>query len=232
LPRTRLKNPETTASLLNVSESPPFPPLSYHLDPSKAEKRPSKTRNRRGIPLAPAESTPRRLLIFLSFILNPDVASVLNSLAGIMRSQGKLGDTEAIFQQILEIKQAILGKDNPDVASSLLAIADLMRARGKFEEAESIVRQALEIRKKVLGLGHPDVASTLLILTDVLKLQGKFSEVEALVTEAIAIREKVFGKSNPEYLRALESLADFYRRVGKIREAERIDDEVRKARRR
>jgi len=66
--------------------------------------------------------------------------------------QGKLGEAEAIYRQVLEGEKE-LGREHQDTLTSASQLS-LMSRQGKYKEAESMHQGALEGREKVLGLEH------------------------------------------------------------------------------
>ena len=54
---------------------------------------------------------------------HPDVATSLNNLAALYRSQGRYEEAEPFYQQALEMRRELLGDRHPSVASSLNNLA-------------------------------------------------------------------------------------------------------------
>ncbi len=80
---------------------------------------------------------------------NPDLASLLNILAIIYQEQGHFEESIRIFQEMLEIRETVLGLKHPVVASTLNNLSVLHGNCGDFKTAESLCQRALEIRKEV-----------------------------------------------------------------------------------
>jgi tetratricopeptide (TPR) repeat protein len=94
------------------------------------------------------------------------VATSLNNLAELYRSQGGYAEAEPLLQQALELTRRLLGDEHPDVATSLNNLAELYRSQGRYAQAEPLYQQALELRRRLLGEEHPSVATTLNNLAD------------------------------------------------------------------
>ncbi|MBT1570101.1 tetratricopeptide repeat protein, partial [Klebsiella pneumoniae] len=62
---------------------------------------------------------------------HPDVATSLNNLAELYRSQGQYAQAEPLFKRSLAIWERALGPDHPDVATSLNNLAELYRSQGQ-----------------------------------------------------------------------------------------------------
>jgi tetratricopeptide (TPR) repeat protein len=72
-------------------------------------------------------------------------------------------DTKAkpLFEEALEIRLKVLGRDHPDTAESLNNLAVIYENMGEYAKGEPLLREALEIRQKLLGPEHPLTASSL-----------------------------------------------------------------------
>jgi tetratricopeptide (TPR) repeat protein len=68
----------------------------------------------------------RRALVIRERVLgsdHPDVATSLNNLASLYKSQGKYDEAEPLHRRALAIREKSLGSDHPDVAASLNNLA-------------------------------------------------------------------------------------------------------------
>jgi tetratricopeptide (TPR) repeat protein len=54
---------------------------------------------------------------------HPDVATSLNNLANLYKSQGRFAEAEPLFLQALELSKRLLGQEHPNVAISLNDLA-------------------------------------------------------------------------------------------------------------
>ncbi|NES77604.1 MULTISPECIES: tetratricopeptide repeat-containing protein [unclassified Okeania] len=69
---------------------------------------------------------------------HPDVATSLNSLAGLYKSQGRYTEGEPLYKESLAIWKEKLGDNHPDVATSLNSLAGLYKSQGRYTEAEPL----------------------------------------------------------------------------------------------
>jgi tetratricopeptide (TPR) repeat protein len=67
---------------------------------------------------------------------NPEVASILTSLANIYKADTKYDQAEPLYQRAMDIKMRALGPDHPDLAPTLEAYADLLARTYREAEAE------------------------------------------------------------------------------------------------
>ncbi|TVQ15794.1 MAG: tetratricopeptide repeat protein, partial [Leptolyngbya sp. DLM2.Bin27] len=87
---------------------------------------------------------------------HPDVASSLNNLALLYKSQGRYSEAEPLLQQALALRKQLLGETHPDVAGSLFNLGALRYDQGHLEEAKSLLLEALLIYEAKLGPAHPN----------------------------------------------------------------------------
>jgi tetratricopeptide (TPR) repeat protein len=109
----------------------------------------------------------------------------LNSLALVLRRQGKLEEAETLHREALSARKKILAGDSLPIARSLHNLAVVLRDRGKLPEARQKFLETLALRRKLLGTAHADVARTVRDLADVLQRQDDLSGIQALVRDEL-----------------------------------------------
>ena len=77
---------------------------------------------------------------------HPDVATSLNNLAELYRTQGDYAKAEPLYKRSLAIQEKVLGPDHPNVAVSLENMAVLYRATKRDKEALALEKRAERIR--------------------------------------------------------------------------------------
>jgi tetratricopeptide (TPR) repeat protein len=92
---------------------------------------------------------------------HPDLAPLLNYLAGLYQVQGRTAEAAPLYRRSLAISEKTLGPEHPVVAQSPNNLATLHYAQGRYAEAEQLHRRALAIKERGLGSDHPSVAATL-----------------------------------------------------------------------
>ncbi|MEH2361283.1 tetratricopeptide repeat protein, partial [Nostoc sp.] len=152
--------------------------------------------------------------------LHRDLASSLNNLAALYRSQGRYSEAEPLYIQALALSRKLLGEEHPSVASSLNNLAYLYDSQGRYSEAEPLYIQALALSRKLLGEEHPSVATSLNNLAGLYDSQGRYSEAEPLYIQALALSRKLLGEEHPSVATSLNNLAGLYRSQGRYSEAE------------
>ena len=76
------------------------------------------------------------------------LATSLNNLAGLYRTQGKYTEAEPLFQRSLAIVEKALGPEHLNVAQNLENYAALLRKMGRENEAAEMEARAQAIRAK------------------------------------------------------------------------------------
>ncbi|EAW34379.1 CHAT domain-containing protein [Lyngbya sp. PCC 8106] len=147
-------------------------------------------------------------------------AERLNQQVIQLRQQGKYNEAIPLAEQVLEIRERILGENHPDVATSLNNLALLYSDQGRYDEAELLYQRSLAIDEKALGENHPSVATSLNNLAALYDSQGRYSEAEPLYQRSLAIREKALGKDHSLVALSLNNLASLYNSQGRYDEAE------------
>ena len=137
---------------------------------------------------------------------HPSVATSLNNLALLYRSQGKYSEAEPLYLRSLEIRERELGADHPDVATSLNNLAALYKLQGKYSEAEALYLRSLEIRERQLGADHPSVAASLFNLAVLYHNTQRHPQALQSIQRAIQIYEQKLGTEHPDTQNALNWL--------------------------
>ena len=92
---------------------------------------------------------------------HPGVATSLNNLAGLYKSQGHYAQADPLYKRSLAISEKTHGTEHPNVAAILNNFAELYKNQGHYAQAEPLYKRALEIWVKTLRTEHPNVAKNL-----------------------------------------------------------------------
>ncbi|KAI1322280.1 hypothetical protein F5Y16DRAFT_413326 [Xylariaceae sp. FL0255] len=152
--------------------------------------------------------------------------SLIFNIAQSYFTLGKYNEAERLYQQTLELKEEVLGREHPSILGSINNLAEVLRSQGKYEEAEKINREILRLREKVLGRKHPDTLASMNNLANVLDNQGKYEKAEKIHREALRLNEEVLSKEHPSTLASMNNLANVLDNQGKYEEAEKIHREA------
>ncbi|MDP8051720.1 tetratricopeptide repeat protein [Pasteurella atlantica] len=170
-----------------------------------------------------AEPLYRRSLAITEKVMgenHPSLATTLNNLANLYRTQGKYAKAESLYKRSLAIKEKALGENHPSVATILNNLAELYRTQSKYTKAELLYKRALAITEKALGENALDVAATLSNFAGLYEAQGKYAKAESFHKRYLAIIEKELGKNHPYVATTLNRLAVIYDEQGEYIKAE------------
>jgi tetratricopeptide (TPR) repeat protein len=151
---------------------------------------------------------------------HPDVATSLNNLASLYKSQGLYPEAEPLYQQALEMFQRLFPGDHAAVAISLNNLAALYDSQGHYSKAESFFQQVLGMRQRLFTDDHPDVATSLNNLAYLYYSQGHYQEAEPLYQQALEMIKRLFNGDHPDVAQTLNNLASLYYSQGHYQEAE------------
>ena len=150
---------------------------------------------------------------------HPDMASSLNKLADLYRTQGKQELAETLYQQAVRIWDRA---EHPDVARALNGLALLSRDQGKYKQAEQFGQRALQIQEQTFGPEHLNSAFSLNNLAIVYQDQGKDEQAEQFFLLALRIWERELGPEHPNVAYSLNNLGNLYLCQDKYEQAEQF----------
>jgi tetratricopeptide (TPR) repeat protein len=160
-----------------------------------------------------AEKLYQQSLLFLD---DPTLlADTLRSYATLLETLGQREESEARYQQALDIYRSY---DVPvfNIAAVLANLAELRKGAGDLVEAEALNREALALVEKRLGRSSARAAQIMSNLAALLALAGRPDEAAALAEEALEVRRKIFGEDNPVLGLTLNVLAGVQQQRGDL----------------
>ncbi len=163
-----------------------------------------------------------KALIIREDVLGPEslgVASSLDSLATLRRTEGEYSKAAPLYERALRIREDVLGPNHLDVASSLDKLAALRYSDGGYTEAEKMYERALRIREHILGPEHSDVAESLHGLANLYRDLGRLAQAERLHLRALETRRSLLGEEHPDVAASLDNLANLHRARGDYSQA-------------
>ena len=94
-----------------------------------------------------------------------DIASSLNNLAALYKSQERYGEAEPLMVEVLAMRRRVHSaeKDHPMIATSLGNLAALYHAQERYNEVEPLILEALEMWRRMYSVekDHPLIATSL-----------------------------------------------------------------------
>jgi tetratricopeptide (TPR) repeat protein len=144
------------------------------------------------------------------------------ALAVPWQEQGRYRESGMVWEQLVELRQRLLGDNHPAVAQSLNNLANLYQEQGCYEQAEPLLLQALELYQRLLGDDHPHVATSLNNLAYLYESQGCYEQAEPLYLQALELYHRLLGADHPNVAASLNNLAGLYRSQGRYEQAESL----------
>ena len=152
---------------------------------------------------------------------DPETDAGLREIIGvILMNNGKYDSAKPLLEQVLAMRERMVGGDDPIVATSLINLATLYGEQGQYAQAESLYTRALAIFEKAYGPDHSLVATSLNNLAVLYFTQGQYAQAEPLYTRALAFNEKALGPDHPVVADSLDNLAALYVEKGQYAQAE------------
>ncbi|MDB9372601.1 tetratricopeptide repeat protein [Nodularia sphaerocarpa] len=146
--------------------------------------------------------------------LETDLATSLNNLAYLYKSQGRYDEAEPLLIQALELRQRLLRDNHPDVATGLNNLALFYESQGRYDLAEPLYLQALELFKRHMGDNHPSIATSLNNLAVLYYSQGNYDQAELLHFQALELRQRLLEDNDPDIASSFNNLALLYESQG------------------
>ena len=145
-----------------------------------------------------------------------------NNLALCLDRQGRYGEAEAHYHEVIEKQEKVFEPDHPDTVTTRGNLARCLGGQGRHDEAEPLLREALEKRQKILEPDHSDTLRMRRDLGSCLNHQGRFKEAEVFYREALEKQEKVLERDHPDTLSTRGGLASCLDHQARHEEAEAL----------
>ena len=121
---------------------------------------------------------------------HPSLATSLNNLANVLRSMGRIAETEPLYRGSIAIQEKAFGSEHPHVATSRHNLGVVLREAGRYDEAEPMLRDAVAIWSATLGPDHPQPARGKRNLAVLLLAISRAEEALASAQAAFETHEK------------------------------------------
>ncbi len=125
-------------------------------------------------------------------------AFVLNNLASLHHSKGRLTDARRFYERALRILAKALGREHPDTARIQSNLGSLLDEMGDVENAQLHTRKALRVLRNTLGPDHLGTARTQYSLGSFLMRIGDTDSARPYLERAAATFEGQLGLRHRE----------------------------------
>ena len=128
-------------------------------------------------------------------IVSMPVADATNMMALALAAQGRYGEADFAYRQVLATYEVIHGSRHPRVAMALSNLANSLRRTGRSAQAEPLYRRAVQIAED----SDDDVllAQCLINYGWYLHLQGDGAKAEGVFRQALALAQQLVGDDHP-----------------------------------
>ena len=148
------------------------------------------------------------------------VADVLDSLAKVRRSQGRLDEAVVFARRAIAAQSVSSGEGHPDTTYLRTSLAALLIDQGKNAQAEQELRRALvHARGAVHSTNEQYLASAEYLLGEVFLATNRLREAEEVLADSVA-RWRHSGAPSWRAARSASALGEALFRQGRIRNAE------------
>lgn len=138
--------------------------------------------------------------------LDAMIADLLNNLAACYEVMGELEMAKTLFQEALQLRMIVYGRQSLKVAETMQNLATILDALGAYATSEEYLTEALEIEKKELGEGHIETAITMNNLGVLLAHVHNYDRAKELLEESVRLRENFYGSHHHLTLCARQNL--------------------------
>ncbi|SRR6266480_665969 len=143
-------------------------------------------------------------------------------LGNMYLDQGKLNESEKIYQRVRQGFEKALGPDHTSTFVVVNNLGMLYRDQGKLDEAEKMLQRALQGHEKALGPDHTLTLQTVNSLGLLYADMGRLDEAEKMYQRALHGYEKALGPDHMSTLDTVHHLGLLYANLGKLDEAEKM----------
>lgn len=152
-------------------------------------------------------------------------ATAYNEVGVICRLKGDFTKAKELYEQSLQIREKIKGKETPEVAESLNNIAELMRAEKDYAGALKLHQRALKIRTAAFTQQSKEVAESKNNIGGIYYSQGKYKQALPYFEQAATTLEQV-GAAPRRLATAINNLGGTYYQLGDRQKAAQCFDKA------
>jgi Flp pilus assembly protein TadD len=124
-----------------------------------------------------------------------------------LHEDGRWGEAEKLYVQVIEIQKEKLGADHPDTLASMANLAVTYSEQGRQDEAKKLMSQVIDIQKDKLRADHPDTLTSIANLAFMWKGQGQDMEAISLITECVQRQKRALRVNHPNSISSSMALA-------------------------
>jgi tetratricopeptide (TPR) repeat protein len=133
---------------------------------------------------------------------------------------------EEMTQEILGLRQKILGPQDPRTIEAMEGLASILRESGRLEEAEKLHRELFELLKRNRSLEDDLTTNVMGQLVSILMSRGQLEEATKVQREFVELWKEKRGPKHELTTTAMERVVSILRVREQLEEAEKLQQEV------
>jgi len=137
----------------------------------------------------------------------PEAARLLNNMASLLHSRGKLDQAETTYRSAIEMMQKVFGPSHDDTLIARSNMGVLYLDLNRPTEAVTVFRELLEVSEKVYGLKNAVVLTHMNNLGNALERAGQLDEAERVTRRCAELRVEALGPTHPHTMITLGNLS-------------------------
>jgi serine/threonine protein kinase/Tfp pilus assembly protein PilF len=137
----------------------------------------------------------------------PEAARLLNNMASLLHSRGKLDQAETTYRSAIEMMQKVFGPSHDDTLIARSNMGVLYLDLNRPTEAVTVFRELLEVSEKVYGLKNAVVLTHMNNLGNALERAGQLDEAERVTRRCAELRREALGPTHPHTMITLGNLS-------------------------
>ena len=150
---------------------------------------------------------------------HPRLASALNGLATLQRSQGRLREAAESYRESLAMYRSFRFENRPRIAALASNLGSLLTELGELAEARTLLEESEKIRRDLYGASHADTAVSRNFLVQLRTLQGEHEQAKQDALSLLADLESAPRPSGEMLGNCHLMLGDIHLRLGEDEEA-------------
>jgi Flp pilus assembly protein TadD len=144
--------------------------------------------------------------------------------------RGEYSGARQLYEQVLEARARLLGKEHPDTLTAMNNLAGTLEAQGDLAGARKLQEQVLEACARLLGQEHPNALTAMNNLAGTLCARGDLAGARQLYEQVLEAWARLLGREHPDTLTAMNNLTQTLKAQGDLAGARKLQEQVLEAR--
>ena len=142
------------------------------------------------------------------------LAIYLSLEADAYRALGQFTMARETYQEVLAIREQIVGRTHPDYVTTLYEMGDLYRLSGQLQDAVQILDEAVNLSRQLWGTDHVDYANPLSGLGLAYHAMKDYKNSLRILQQVAEIRRRHLGENHPSLAETQYNLGSIHFALG------------------